>query len=92
MSVNREELKRLVDFIHEEDAAEVYDFIGYLNMKRERETINKIDLAPISEDKELIRQIQKSREDRINGRIYDQNQGLEYLRNKIKEFESEQNL
>ncbi len=27
MSVNREELKRLIDFIHEEDAAEVYDFL-----------------------------------------------------------------
>lgn len=44
MSVNREELKRLIDFIHEEDTAEVYDFIGYLNMKREREAIDQMDL------------------------------------------------
>ncbi|WP_255726632.1 hypothetical protein [Sporosarcina sp. ACRSM] len=35
MSVNREELKRLVDIIHEDDAAEVYDFIGYLNMEND---------------------------------------------------------
>ncbi len=35
MNVNREQLKQLFDFIHEEDAAEVYHFIGYLNMKRE---------------------------------------------------------
>ncbi|MBT2217306.1 hypothetical protein F3157_13970 [Virgibacillus dakarensis] len=92
MSVNREELKRLIDFIHEEDTAEVYDFIGYLNMKREREAIDQMDLELFSKDKELIRQVQKSREDRANGRIYDQEKGLKYLKNKIKEFESEQNL
>ncbi|WP_240377132.1 hypothetical protein [Bacillus piscicola] len=92
MSVNREELKRLIDFIHEEDAAEVYDFIGYLNMKREREAIEQIDLDLLSKDKELRRQIQKSREDRTNGRTYDQKHGLKYLQNKIKEFDSEQHL
>ncbi|WP_373893304.1 hypothetical protein ACUL41_06110 [Virgibacillus natechei] len=92
MSVNREELKQLIDFIHEEDAAEVYDFIGYLNMKRERETIDQMDLDLFSKDKELIRQVEKSRDDRANGRIYDEEQGLTYLQNKIKEFESEQNL
>lgn len=92
MSVNREELKQLIDFIHEEDTAEVYDFIGYLNMKRERETIDQMDLDLFSKDKELIRQVEKSRDDRANGRIYDEEQGLTYLQNKIKEFESEQNL
>lgn len=44
MSANREELKRLIDFIHEEDTSEVYDFIGYLNMKREREAIEHMDV------------------------------------------------
>lgn len=39
MNVNREELKRLIDSVHEEDTAEIYDFIGYLNMKREREPL-----------------------------------------------------
>ncbi|WP_077324719.1 hypothetical protein [Virgibacillus siamensis] len=92
MNVNREELKQLIDFIHEEDAAEVYDFIGYLNMKREREAIDQFDLDLFTEDKELIRQVQKSKEDRTNGRIYNQEQGLKYLQNKIREFESEQNL
>ncbi|WP_175637132.1 hypothetical protein [Oceanobacillus sojae] len=48
MSVNREELKRLIDFIHEEDIAEVYDFIGYLNMKREREAIEHMDVDLLS--------------------------------------------
>jgi len=92
MSVNREELKQLIDFIHEEDAAEVYDFIGYLNMKREREAIDQFDLDLFTEDKELIRQVQRSQKDRTNGRIYNQEQGLKYLQNKIREFESEQNL
>ncbi|GGP16412.1 hypothetical protein [Oceanobacillus neutriphilus] len=92
MSVNREELKRLIDFIHEEDTAEVYDFIGYLNMKRERETIEQLDLDLLSKDKELIRQVQKSQEDHTYGRIYNKEQGLRYLQNKISEFESEQNL
>ena len=41
MSVNREELKELIDFIQEEDAVQVYDFIGYLNMKREKKRLNK---------------------------------------------------
>lgn len=89
MGVNREDLKRLIDTINEEDAAEIYDFIGYLNMKREREAIDQIDVEFLSEDKELIRQMKKSREDRANGRIYDQKQGLDYLRKKITEFESE---
>lgn len=92
MNVNREELKRLIDFIHEEDTAQVYDFIGYLNVKREREATDQMDLEPFTKDKELIRQVQKSREDRKNGRIYDQEQGLKYLQHKIREFESEQNL
>ncbi|CQR47538.1 hypothetical protein BN1058_01862 [Paraliobacillus sp. PM-2] len=92
MSINREKLKRLIDFIHEEDTAEVYDFIGYLNMKRERKAIDQMDLDLFSKDKELIQQVQKSREDRENGRIYGQEQGLKYLQHKIREFESEQNF
>lgn len=92
MNVNRDELKRLIESIHEEDAAEVYDFIGYLNMKREKETLDQIDYKHFSKDKELINQVQKSRKDRTNGLIYDQKQGLRYLQNKIQEFESEQNL
>ena len=71
---------------------DVYDFIGYLNMKRERKAIDQMDLDLFSKDKELIQQVQKSREDRERGRIYDQEQGLKYPQHKIREFESEQNL
>ena len=51
-----------------------------------------MNLDHLSEDKEIIYQVQQSREDRTNGRIYDQKQGLDYLQRKIKEFESEQDL
>ncbi|WP_440896482.1 hypothetical protein ACS127_00300 [Amphibacillus sp. Q70] len=52
---------------NEEDTAEVYDFISYLNMKRKREAIKQMDLAPFSKDKRLIHQIQKSQGNRVNG-------------------------
>lgn len=86
MSINRDEIKRLIDFIPEQDALEVLDFIGYLNMKREKEVLHQLDIEVLSQDKELIRQIQKSREDRENGRKFDQELGLEYLRRKVEEF------
>jgi len=87
MKINRDDLQQLIDSIYEEDAAEVYDFIGYLNMKREREAIGQIDFDSFFNDKELINQVQKSREERTNGLIYDQKQGLKYLQKKTKEFE-----
>jgi len=92
MSVNREELKRLIDEIPEQDALEVYDFIGYLNMKRERADSQQLDVASLAEDADLIRQVEHSREDRKHGRIYAKEAGLDYLRTKIKEFEHEQNV
>ncbi|MCY9665691.1 hypothetical protein M5X11_12070 [Paenibacillus alginolyticus] len=92
MSVNREELKRLIDHIPEQDAAEVLDFIGYLNMKREREAAQQLDIEALSEDADLIPQVQKSREDRNSGRVYGQQEGLDYLRVKVEEFERGQSL
>jgi hypothetical protein len=67
------------------NALEVYDFIGYLKMKREKDTEDQIDIENLSMDEQLIRQVQRSREDRRNGRIYCQEQGLKYLRKKIVE-------
>lgn len=92
MSVNREELKRMIDQIPEQDALEVYDFIGYLNMKRERADLQQLDTASLAEDADLIRQVEQSREDREHGRIYGKESGLDYLRNKVKEFEHGQNV
>lgn len=48
MSVNREELKRLIDKITDQEAAEVLDFIGYLNMKRDRDTLQNFEQASIT--------------------------------------------
>ena len=88
MSVNREELKRMIDYIPEQDAVEVLDFI----MKRNRETIEHLDVEALSIDEDLIRQVQKSRENRENGQIYNQQTGLDYLQMKIEEFEHGQSL
>jgi hypothetical protein len=85
LSVNREELKRMIDQIPEQDALEVYDFIEYLNMKRKKETINEMEVEYLAKDEGLIRQVQKSREDRRNGRIYSKGQGLEYFRKNFEE-------
>lgn len=92
MGVNREELKRMIDYIPEQDVAEVFDLLGKLNLKREHENAQGIDVKALSEDQDLIRQVHKSREDRKAGRVYDQQTGLDYLRLKIEEFEREQKL
>ncbi|WP_249730765.1 hypothetical protein [Paenibacillus sp. J2TS4] len=46
--MNREELKKMIDHITEQDAVEVLDFIGYLNMKRECEALNNFERASVS--------------------------------------------
>ncbi|MNI96636.1 hypothetical protein D3C73_1551330 [compost metagenome] len=48
MSVNREELKRLIDKITDQEEAEVLDFIGYLNMKRAQDTLQSLEQASIT--------------------------------------------
>ncbi len=92
MGVNRDELKRMIDCIPEQEAVEVLDFIGFLEMKREREALHQLDVEVLSVDEDLIRQVRKSHEDRENGHIFTQEAGLEYLRSKVGENEREQNL
>lgn len=92
MGINREQLKRMIDQIPEHDAVKVFDFVGYLNMKREKEMINQLDVEALSKDERLIDQVQKSRDDRNNNLMYSKESGLEYLRSKVKEFERGQNL
>jgi hypothetical protein len=48
VSINREELKRIIDHIPEQDAIEVADFIGYLNTKREREALKNLEHASLT--------------------------------------------
>jgi hypothetical protein len=85
LSVNREELKRMIDKIPEQDALEVYDFIEFLIRKREKESSQQLDIDDIANDENLIRQIENSRVDRNNGRFYTKEQGLEYLRKRSEE-------
>ncbi len=40
----------------------------------------QFDVTILSKDLDLIRQVEHSLKDRQNGRIYDQEKGLEYLR------------
>jgi hypothetical protein len=85
LSVNREELKRMIDKIPEQDALEVYDFIEFLNSKREKESLQQVDVDNLAVDENLIPQIENSRVDRNNGRFYTKEQGLEYLRKRFEE-------
>ncbi|RRJ63689.1 hypothetical protein EHV15_12675 [Paenibacillus oralis] len=92
MGVNREELKRLIDQMPEQDALQVYDFIGFLSLKREKDNQHQLDISFLEEDSDLIRQVQHSLEDRKHGRLYGKESGLEYLRAKVKDFEHGQNI
>jgi hypothetical protein len=57
-----------------------------------KETIAKQSIVSLIEDDDLIRQVEQSREDRERGRIYVKEEGLEYLRTKVKEFEQGYNI
>lgn len=85
MSVNREEIKRMIDRIPEQDAQEVLDFIGYLNMKREKNALEALDVEELAHDQDLIRQARQSQQDRREGRVFRQESGLEFLRSKAKD-------
>jgi hypothetical protein len=85
LSVNREELKRMIDKIPEQDALEVYDFIEFLNRKREKESSRQLDIDNLANNKNLIRQIENSLVDRNNGLFYTKEQRLEYLRKRFEE-------
>ena len=45
MRTTKENLKLLIDKISENEAKEVLDFVGYLNMKRRREKFKDLELA-----------------------------------------------
>ncbi|MCD8510407.1 MAG: hypothetical protein LRY73_11455 [Bacillus sp. (in: Bacteria)] len=70
------------------DAKKVLDFLEKLGSRIE----NQAFASDLSEDKALIDQISASRKDRESGRIYNKEEGLEYLREKVEEFERKQNL
>jgi hypothetical protein len=63
MSVSRETLYKLIADIPPQDVEKVADFIGYLNMKRERESAEQLALEPLSQDENLIKQVNQSKAD-----------------------------
>ncbi|AFM43119.1 hypothetical protein Desaci_4266 [Desulfosporosinus acidiphilus SJ4] len=63
-----------------------------VNVWIEEENEDSIDIESLADDTNLIHQIEHSRDDRKSGRVYDHQAGLEYLRERIKEFERGQNV
>lgn len=61
MNIDRENLKRHIDLIKDKDIIKVYDLINHLNMKEEKEYVDKKELYPLSVMKNHIRQQQKNR-------------------------------
>jgi hypothetical protein len=51
-----------------------------------KKTHDQQSVALLLEDDDLIRHVDESLEDRKRGRIYGKEEGLEYLRTKVKEF------
>ncbi|WP_156183028.1 hypothetical protein [Mesobacillus campisalis] len=49
-------------------------------MKNRTETIIEIEVDWLAKDEELLNLVKKSREDRKNGRIYNKEQGLAFIR------------
>lgn len=50
-----------------------------VNREGEKGDVLSLDISTLSEDLDLIRQVQRSRQDREHGRVYAREAGLEYL-------------
>jgi len=61
-------------------------------MKQQNKSCGQLDIETLAQDQDLVRQIQKSRADRRNGRMYNKEQGLAYLRSQVDAFECGWNL
>jgi hypothetical protein len=55
-----------------------------VNREKEKDDASSLDISALSEDPDLIRQAQNSREDREQGRVYGREGGLEYLQAKVR--------
>ncbi|MGG3963070.1 hypothetical protein [Heyndrickxia faecalis] len=63
----------------------VYDFIEFSTLKRGEQALNEKEVEYLAKDEKLVLQVQQSREDHRNGRIYNKQQGLKYLRRRFIE-------
>ena len=89
---------QLFDKFKHKEILEVSDLIQVLkdefnvNVWIEEHNAYSLDIGALAEDANLSHQIEQSRNDREFGRVYDHPAGIEYLREKIKEFERGQNV
>jgi hypothetical protein len=89
--------EQLFEQFKNKDRLQLSDFVQWIEDEFEvnvfiEEPLDDANAKSLAEDPDVIRQIHKSREDRKAGRIFNQENGVEYLRGRIQEFESEQNL
>jgi ribosomal protein L7/L12 len=89
---------QLLDKFKHKDMLEISDLVQVIkdefdvNVWIEEKNVDSFDIEYLAEDTNLFHQINKSRDDRKSGRVYDHQAGLEYLCNRIKEFEGGQNV
>ncbi len=60
------------------------EFEVTISVRKKKE--GKIDVEAIAADLNIIRQIKESKKDRVMGRTYTGEKGLEVLRQKVKDF------
>ena len=89
---------QLFDRFKHKEMLEMSDLIQVLkdefnvNVWIEEHNENGLDIESLAEDTNLLHQIEQSRDDRKSGRVYGHQEGLEYLREKLEEFERGQNV
>jgi len=63
-----------------------------VNVWIEEQIVDSLDIKSLAEDANLFHQIQQSRDDRKSDRVFEQQAGLDYLREKTEVFEREQKV
>lgn len=63
-----------------------------VNVWIEEQSVDSIDIKSLAEDANLFHQIQQSRDDRKSDRVFEQQAGLDYLREKTEVFERDQKV
>jgi len=91
-------IDQLFDRFKHKEMLEMSDLIQVLkdefnvNVWIEENNADGIDIKALAEDANLLHQIEQSRDDYKSDRVYGHQAELSYLREKIEEFEREQNI
>jgi ribosomal protein L7/L12 len=87
--------EQLYDKLKEKRVLQLFDLVKVIeeefevSVRVEGNELDDLDVKALAEDPDVIRQIRASREDRKAGRTYTGEEGLEFLRQQIREFERE---